>query len=220
MESLATTIWPILLLFALQEELLCPQCRLQPPNRFCIQLAILKTPWVGTKFLSSLQLLFTEGFGKEQWDSYPVPDVIFNFLLFLNLFSLSTFLPCTSLYPFQKWRGLTSLALISVNFLAPGLLSSPPVVKSLTAWHLSLAKCSARSSSKDRGLVEQTGAAWQGREREYVQKDGEKAEGREKGGYHLMPLTVCYALTCALCKYYFVLVCLYGIRIADCTDHL
>lgn len=76
-----------------------------------------------------MQLLFTGGFGKEQWDSYPIPDAIFNFLLFPNLFSLRTFLPHTSLYIFQKYRGLMSLALISVILLAPGFLSSSPIVQ-------------------------------------------------------------------------------------------
>ena len=146
-----------------------------------------------------MQLLFTEGFGKEQWDSYPIPDVIFNFLLFPSLFSLSTFLPYTNLYPFQKWRGLMSHALISVIFLAPGLRYSSPVVNSLTTWHFSLAQCSARSSSKDRGTVVQTGAAWQGQEQEWAQKGrgesmGRKQKGRRRRAAIYWPLPVCYAL--------------------------
>lgn len=97
------------------------------PNSFCMKSATGKTqePELSSFqviHLPSAQLLLSEGSGKEQWDSYRIPDVICNFLLFLNLFSLSTFLPCTVFVPFPKVERLDGCdSAFAVVFLAPGL---------------------------------------------------------------------------------------------------
>ena len=75
------------------------------PISFYIPLTILKTPWVGVEcllHLSSTQLLFTEGFGKEQWDPYPISGVIFNFLLFPKSSFIKCLPPMYKHVPFPK----------------------------------------------------------------------------------------------------------------------
>lgn len=97
------------------------------PQQFLHGIGNIKDPGAGTKFLfqvihlPSAQRLLSEDSGKEQWDSYRIPDVICNFLLFLNLFSLSTFLPCTVFVPFPKAESLDGCdSPFAVVFLAPG----------------------------------------------------------------------------------------------------
>lgn len=111
------------IVFSLEGRVTMTSVPAAAPSGFCIELARLKTPWDTTKFLFqvihllSIQLLFTEGSAKSS-------GIFILFLLWfltscysLVYFLLSTFLPCTNVYPFQKERNFISFVVISVIFL-------------------------------------------------------------------------------------------------------
>lgn len=108
----------------------------------------IKDTGAGTKFLfqvihpPSAQRLLSEDSGKEQWDSYRIPDMICNFLLFLNLFSLSTCLPGTVFVPFPKVERLDG----SDSPFAVDFLLFSPVFNSFLTRDFRLARCSVYPS--------------------------------------------------------------------------
>ena len=118
------------------------------PISFYTPLTILKTPWVGVECLLHLHLPSCCLLKTSAKSSGILTLFLVWFLISCyspNLLSLSAFLPCTNMYPFQKQRGLMSCVVIAVIFLAPWFFSFSPVVNTWTAQCFSLAKSRACS---------------------------------------------------------------------------